>query len=73
MPSDSVMSVERVQASEAGPEVEAAWWRGRAARLASLMEQLRSRPCRAVLSLAAAARCKPLKRWRELEAKVRTS
>lgn len=53
--------------------MEAAWWRGRAARLASVMEQLRSRPCRAVLALAAAARCKPLKRWRELEAKARTA
>ena len=51
--------------------MEAAWWRGRAARLASVTEQLRSRPCRAVLALAAAARCKPLKRWRELEAKAR--
>ncbi|KAK9841874.1 hypothetical protein WJX81_008571 [Elliptochloris bilobata] len=58
------------EGSEAGPEVEASWWRGRAARLASVAEQLRARPCRAVLAVAAAARCRPLKRWRELEAKV---
>ncbi len=59
------------QGSEAGPEVEQAWWRGRMARLTSVLEQLRSRPCRAVLAVAAAARCRPLKRWRELEAKAR--
>ena len=50
--------------------MEQAWWRGRMARLTSVLEQLRSRPCRAVLAVAAAARCRPLKRWRELEAKV---
>ncbi len=61
----------RGQGSEAGPEAEQAWWGARLARLASVAEQARSPPCRAVLAVGAAARCRPLKRWRELEARAR--
>ena len=53
------------------PDAQVEWWRGRAAHLTRIEEQVRERPHRTALGIAAASRLPEYKRWHELEAAVR--
>ena len=50
-----------------GPKLERAWWRARAAHIASVVEQLKGRDARMVVAVVSAAKSRLLKRWRQNE------
>lgn len=53
-----------------GPRTEVAWWKKRAAKLGSVMEQLKGKEARIVLSVTGAGKAKAMKRWKEKEEKL---
>ena len=56
---------------EPGPDTELEYWRTRMSNFNSITEQLKSRECKLVLGVCAAAKSKAYARWRSLDIQVR--
>jgi len=53
-----------------GPRTEVAWWKKRAAKLGSVVDQLKGNEAKIVLAVTGAGKAKAMKRWKEKELKL---
>ncbi|XP_078698147.1 dynein axonemal heavy chain 5-like [Branchiostoma floridae x Branchiostoma belcheri] len=60
----------RREADDIGPSAELDHWKKRMAKFNSLLEQIKSPRCRAVIGVLNAAKSKALKRWKELDVRI---
>lgn len=58
---------------DAGPDTELEYWRLRMAQLNSISDQLKGPHAKVVLGICGAGRTKHLKKWRDLDLKVRAT
>lgn len=56
---------------EPGPDTELEYWRTRMSNFNSITEQLKTRECKLVLGICAAAKSKGSARWKSLDIQVR--
>jgi len=61
---------EHVSSTLLGPRTEVAWWKKRAAKLGSVVDQLKGKEAKIVLSVTGAGKAKAMKRWKEREEKL---
>jgi len=61
---------EHVSLTLLGPRTEVAWWKKRAAKLGSVVDQLKGKQAKIVLSVTGAGKAKAMKRWKEKEEKL---
>ncbi len=57
---------------EPGPDTELEYWRTRMSNFNSITEQLKTRECKLVMGVCAAAKTKGYMRWKSLDIQVRT-
>lgn len=60
----------RVEGENDGPDTELEYWRGRMAKLNSVIEQLKKREARVVLGVLMAARSKVYKTWKTIDMRI---
>ncbi|ELU05307.1 hypothetical protein CAPTEDRAFT_162628 [Capitella teleta] len=60
----------RREADDIGPVAELSYWKTRMAKFNTLLEQIKSPRCKAVVGVLCAAKSKSIKRWREMDARI---
>lgn len=63
----------RREADDVGPSAELVYWRNRMTKFNSLLEQIKTPRCKAVIGILVAHRSKCLRKWRELDARITDS
>lgn len=64
---DLPLDPQAVAQSTAGPSSELDYWKARASKLSSILEQLRSRECKVILAVLKTARSRVLRSWKAFE------
>ncbi|XP_066267666.1 dynein axonemal heavy chain 5-like [Branchiostoma lanceolatum] len=60
----------RKEADDIGPAAELDHWKKRMAKFNSLLDQIKSQHCKAVVGVLTAAKSRMLKRWKELDSRI---
>jgi len=60
----------RREADDIGPSAELCYWKSRMAKFNTLLEQIKSPRCKAVVGVHNAAKSKSIRKWRELDSRI---